>query len=93
MYGFARLNMTPGELAAVVFKDPFARYYTTAYVQTLKTNEKILVKYNNETFGQAIDEFSEYLQISKFFQSVLEPIVGVCTMFNFLYSYFLIIFN
>ena len=84
LHGFALLNMIPAELAAVVFKDPFTRYYTTAYTQTLQTNEKVLERYNNETFGQAINDFSEYLKISEFFQSVLEPLVGVDTIFNFL---------
>ncbi|XP_073246918.1 polyunsaturated fatty acid 5-lipoxygenase-like [Porites lutea] len=76
VYGFARLNMTPAQLAAIVFKDPFTRHYTTAYTQTLKTNEKVLTKYINQTFGQPINDFSEYLAMSEYFQTVLEPLVG-----------------
>ena len=77
MYGFARLNMTPTQLAAIVFKDSFTRYYTTAYTQTLETNEKGLTQYIKQTFGQPIDDLSEYLAMSEFFQTVLEPLVGV----------------
>ena len=80
VYGFARLNMTPTQLAAIVFKDPFTRYYTTAYTQTLKTNEKVLTQYINQTSGQPINDFSEYLAMSEFFQTVLEPLVGVITV-------------
>ena len=83
VYGFARLNMTPAQLAAIVFKDPFTRYYTTAYTQTLKTNEKVLTQYINQTFGQPINDFSEYLAMSEFFQTVLEPLVGVITVLLF----------
>ena len=83
VYGFARLNMTPAQLAAIVFKDPFTRYYTTAYTQTLKTNEKVLSQYINQTFGQPINDFSEYLAMSEFFQTVLEPLVGVITVLLF----------
>ena len=73
--------MTPTQLAAIVFKDPFTRYYTTAYTQTLKTNEKVLTQYINQTSGQPINDFSEYLAMSEFFQTVLEPLVGVITVF------------
>ena len=83
MYGFARLNMTPTQLAAIVFKDPFTRYYTTAYTQTLKTNEKVLTQYINQTLGQPINDFSEYLAMSEYFQTVLEPLVGVITVLLF----------
>ena len=83
VYGFARLNMTPTQLAAIVFKDPFTRYYTTAYTQTLKTNEKVLTQYINQTLGQPINDFSEYLAMSEFFQTVLEPLVGVITVLLF----------
>ena len=83
VYGFARLNMTPAQLAAIVFKDPFTRYYTTAYTQTLKTNEKVLTQYINQTSGQPINDFSEYLAMSEFFQTVLEPLVGVITVLLF----------
>ena len=81
LYGFARLNMTPAQLGGIVTKDPFTRYYTSAYVQTLRTNEEVLEQYNNRTSGQAIDDFSEYLKMTEFFQTVLEPLVGVNTVF------------
>ena len=71
--------MTPQELAPIVFGDPFSRYYAKAYTQTLKTNEAVLAKYNNETHGQEINDLSEYLKMSEFFQSVLEPLIGVNT--------------
>ena len=83
VYGFARLNMTPEELAPIVLKDPFTRYYTTAYNQTLRTNEKVLVQYIKQTLGQPIDDFSEYLAMSEYFQTVLEPLVGVITVLLF----------
>ena len=77
LYGYARLNMTPAELAPILFKDPFTRYYTTGYTETLKINQKILEGYINNTIGQPINDMAEYLKISAFFQSALEPVVGV----------------
>ena len=86
-HGFALLNMTIPELGAVALKDPFSRYYTRAYVGMTTTNNKILEKYNNETFGDEITDISEYLKMSQFFQSVLEPVVGVSFMYSlFAYS-------
>ena len=84
--------MTPTQLAAIVFKDSFTRYYTTAYTQTLETNEKVLTQYIKQTFGQPIDDLSEYLAISEFFQTVLEPLVGgklTVFMFSLAIHYFL----
>ena len=77
LYGYARLNMTPQQLAGIVFKDPFARYYATAYTQTLRINEDALTKYIADTSGMEINQTSDYLPMSEFFQSLLEPLVGV----------------
>ncbi|XP_068762352.1 polyunsaturated fatty acid 5-lipoxygenase-like isoform X1 [Montipora capricornis] len=76
LYGYARLNMTPQQLAGIVFKDPFARYYATAYTQTLRINEDALTKYIADTSGMEINQTSDYLPMSEFFQSLLEPLVG-----------------
>lgn len=76
-HGFALLNMTVAELGAVALNDPFTRYYTRAYVGLTTINNGILEQYNNATFGQEITDISEYLKMSKFFDSVLEPAVGV----------------
>ena len=69
--------MTPAELAPIVFKDPFTRYYTTGYTEALKINQQILQGYINNTIGQPINDMAEYLKISAFFQNALEPVVGV----------------
>jgi len=76
-HGFALLNMSIAELGAVALNDPFSRYYTRAYVGMTLANREILKQYNNTTFGQEITEISEYLKMSQFFESVLEPAVGV----------------
>ena len=76
-HGFALLNMTIPEVGALALKDPFTRYYTSAYVGMTQANTKILEQYNNATFGQEITDILDYLKISEFFQSVLEPVVGV----------------
>ena len=79
-HGFALLNMTTAQLGAVALSDPFSRYYTRAYVGMVEINRGILEQYNNATFGQEITNISEYLKMSQFFESVLEPVVGVGVM-------------
>ena len=79
-HGFALLNMTIAELGAVALSDPFSSYYTRAYVGMTQTNREILKQYNNATFGQEITDISEYLKMSQFFESVVEPAVGVSIM-------------
>ena len=76
-HGFALLNMTTAELGSVALNDPFTRYYTRAYVGLVEINRGVLDQYNNATFGQEITNISEYLKMSQFFESVLEPAVGV----------------
>ena len=76
-HGFARLNMTMAELAAVSLTDPFTRYYTQAYVGMSQTNNKILEQYRNATLGQDIADLSDYLKMSEFFQTAVEPVLGV----------------
>ena len=76
-HGFALLNMTVSELGAVALNDPFTSYYTRAYVGMTQINNGILEQYNNATFGQEITDISEYLKMSQFFESVLEPALGV----------------
>lgn len=75
-YGFVLLNMTISELGAVALKDPFISYYVRAYVGMTQTNNQILAKYNNATAGQEITGLSDYLEMSEFFQTVLEPVLG-----------------
>lgn len=76
-YGFVLLNMTISELGAVALKDPFISYYTRAYVGMTQTSNGILQRYNNATAGQEITGLSDYLKMSEFFQTVLEPVLGV----------------
>ena len=77
MHGFALLNMTQQQLAAYVLKDPFTRYFATAYLQITQASSKSFDLYNNLTAGQEIADFSEYLKLSAFFQSAPELAVGV----------------
>jgi len=79
-HGFALLNMTTAELGAAALNDPFSRYYTRAYVGMTQINGGILQQYNNATFGDEITDISEYPKMSQFFESVLEPAVGVSVM-------------
>ena len=73
--------MTIPEVGAIALQDPFTRYYTSAYVGMTQANKKILEQYNNATFGQEITDILEYLKISEFFQTSLEPVIGVSTIF------------
>lgn len=88
-HGFALLNMTIPELGAVALNDPFSSYYTRAYVGLIQINTAVLEQYNSTTFGQEITDISEYLKMSEFFQSSLEPAVGVSKMQSlFEFSFF-----
>lgn len=69
--------MTPKQLGAVALKDPFMRYFTVAYVGMTEASNALYEKYYNLTSGQEINNISDYLELSKFFQSFLEPAVGV----------------
>ena len=80
MYGFARANITPDKLAPLLLGDPFSRYYTTLYLNTVKTNKKALETYNNDTRGQEVNDLSEYSRMTEFFQPLLEPLIGVNTL-------------
>ncbi|KAJ7340315.1 hypothetical protein OS493_003048 [Desmophyllum pertusum] len=75
-HGFALLNMTIPELAVVALTDPFSRSYTRSYIGLTGANNNIRDKYLNETARQEITDISEYLNISDFFQTVLEPVIG-----------------
>ena len=78
VHGFALLNMTAQELGAVALKDPFMAYYTTAYVQMTRASNSLREVYENLTAEQGeINHMSEYLALSEFFQTGLEPIIGV----------------
>ena len=76
-HGFARLNMNFAELAAVSLQDPFTRYYTQAYFGMSQTNNKTFEQYINTNLGQEIADLSDYLKMSEFFQTALEPVLGV----------------
>ena len=82
LHGFALLNMTQEQLAAVALKDPFTRYYTTAYIQNSQAAAKSFVLYLNITAGQEIAHISEYLKTSAFFQSAPERAIGVNICFS-----------
>jgi len=69
--------MTQNQLKAVLLKDPFTRYYLTAYGQTTGASGKTFDLYNNLTAGQEITDISEYLKLSAFFQSAVELAIGV----------------
>ncbi|KAL9957185.1 hypothetical protein ACROYT_G038792 [Oculina patagonica] len=75
-HGFALVNLTIPEVAAVSLQDPFSRYYTQAYLGMTRANAEILERYNNATFGQEITDILEYLIISEFFQTALDPVLG-----------------
>ena len=73
--------MTPQQLAEVALNDPFTRYYTTAYSQTTSASGSAYDLYINITAGQEITDLSEYLKLAEFFQSALEPVIGVDRIF------------
>ena len=81
LHGFALLNMTSEQLGAIAVQDPFIRYYASAYLQITQASSKSFDLYNNITAGQEITELSEYLKLSAFFQSALEPAIGVSILF------------
>ena len=81
LHGFALLNMTSEQLGAIALQDPFIRYYASAYLQTTQASRKSSALYINTTAGQEITELSEYLKLSAFFQSALEPAIGVSMLF------------
>ena len=76
-HDFTVVNMTSQQLAAILLKDPFTRYYTTLYSQTTSASGKSFDLYNNITAGQEITDISEHLRLTAFFQSALEPVMGV----------------
>ena len=86
MHGFAILNMTAMQLGQVALKDPFMRYYTQAYVGMTKASNKLFETYLGMTDGQEFNNTSDYLGLSTFFQSTLEPVVGVNIRFGFVIS-------
>ena len=77
LHGFALLNMTSKQLGQVALKDPFMRYFTVAYVGVTTASNKLFETYSNMTAGQEFNDTSDYLKLSTFFQSTLEPVVGV----------------
>lgn len=83
LHGFALLNMTSEQLGQVALKDPFMRYFTVAYVGVTTASNKLLETYLNMTAGQEFSDTSDYLALSTFFQSTLEPVVGVNIRFEY----------
>ena len=73
--------MTSEQLGAIALQDPFIRYYASAYLQTTEASRESAALYRNITAGQEITELSEYLKLSAFFQSALEPAIGVSMLF------------
>ncbi|XP_068673786.1 polyunsaturated fatty acid 5-lipoxygenase-like isoform X2 [Montipora foliosa] len=76
VHGFALLNMTPSELAVLLTQDPFSRYWVTSYLSTVLASNASLYQYLSITGGKEITNISEYLPLSAFFQSFLEPAIG-----------------
>ncbi|XP_068716666.1 polyunsaturated fatty acid 5-lipoxygenase-like isoform X2 [Montipora capricornis] len=76
VHGFASLNMTPNELAVVLTQDPFSRYFVNGYLATVLASNASLYQYLSITGGKEITNISEYLPLSAFFQSFLEPAIG-----------------
>ncbi|XP_068762516.1 polyunsaturated fatty acid 5-lipoxygenase-like isoform X2 [Montipora capricornis] len=76
VHGFALLNMTPNELAVVLTQDPFSRYCVTSYLSTVLASNASLYQYLSITGGKEIANISEYLPLSAFFQSFMEPAIG-----------------
>jgi len=83
LHGFALLNMTSEQLGQVALKDPFMRYFTTAYVGMTTASNKLYETYSSMTAGQEFNDTSDYLELFKFFQSTLEPVVGVNITFRY----------
>ena len=73
LHGFALLNMTSEQLGQVALKDPFMRYVTAAYVGMATASNKLFETYSSMTAGQEFNDTSDYLKLSTFFQSTLEP--------------------
>lgn len=78
--GYAMLNMTPQEFVAVSQQDTFTRYFITAFFQMSTASKNTAKAYNSLTAGQEIANISEYLQLSTFFQSVMEQAIGVSVL-------------
>lgn len=76
--------MTSEQLRAIALQDPFIRYYASAYLQTSQASSKSFDLYNNITASQEITDITEYLKLSAFFQSALEPAIGVSILFCYL---------
>lgn len=75
--GYAMLNMTPQEFVAVSQQDTFTRYFIAAFFQMSTASENTAKAYNSLTAGQEIANISEYLQLSRFFESAMEQAIGV----------------
>lgn len=84
LFGFVRLNMTPKQLEAIELRDPFTRYYFTAYSQTIQASKTSLNLYKNITAGKEITDISDYLKLAEFFESAMEPAIGVNRFFKFI---------
>jgi len=83
LHGFALLNMTSEQLKQVALKDPFMRYFTVAYAGVTTASKKVYETYVSMTAGKEFNDTSDYLELSKFFQSTLEPVVGVSIAFKY----------
>ena len=78
LHGFALLDMGPVQLNAVALSDPFMSDYTIQYLAMVAGNQVTLGTYNFAHLGKEINDISEYLSLSEFFQSIAK---GVNTNF------------
>ena len=78
MYGgFALIDTTDEKLKDVLHKDPFTKHFLSVFNQAFLEGEKASYHYSKITEGQEFTKISDYLKLSSYFQSVMEPAVGV----------------
>ncbi|KAL9962224.1 hypothetical protein ACROYT_G031306 [Oculina patagonica] len=71
LHGFALVDMGPIELEAHVLADPFTQHYAVNYLGMVVGTTTTLTLYNLANTGNQINNISEYLPLSEFFQNSL----------------------
>ncbi|XP_078384528.1 polyunsaturated fatty acid 5-lipoxygenase-like [Oculina patagonica] len=69
LHGFAVLNMNPVQLSAVAMADPFTSHFTTNYLLMITASQVTKGVYSLAHLGKEINDMSEYLSMTEFFQS------------------------
>ena len=85
--GFALLSTNPLELRIIALADPFMRDYTHHYL--LQAAEAIgsVVKYGSTNLEKEINDISEYLNLTDWFQNAMEKKGPVNTrLFSLIYN-------